>query len=96
MIKEDDRKILINYRLEHAKETIVVSQFLIDSSQLVVAVNRIYYGMYYAVTALAIKYRFETSKHLQLIVWFNKEFISTGTLNPYYGKILRNAFQNRT
>ncbi|MFO8023268.1 MAG: HEPN domain-containing protein [Perlabentimonas sp.] len=60
------------------------------------AVNRIYYGMYYAVTALAIKYRFETSKHLQLIVWFNKEFISTGTLNPYYGKILRNAFQNRT
>lgn len=63
-VKEDDRKILINYRLEQAKETIVVSQFLIDSSQLVVAFNRIYYGMYYAVTALAIKCRFETSKHL--------------------------------
>jgi len=63
---------------------------------LVVAVNRIYYGMYYAVTALAIRFKFETSKHFQLIGWFNKEFISTGILDPYYGKILRNAFQNRT
>lgn len=96
MINEDDRKILIDYRLEQAKETIAVSKFLIDSNELVVAVNRIYYGMYYAVTALAIKFKFETSKHIQLIGWFNKEFISTGVLNAYYGKILRNAFQNRT
>ncbi len=96
MIEENDRKILIDYRIEQAKETIKVSRFLIDSNQLAVAVNRIYYGMYYAVTALAIKYRFETSKHFQLIGWFNKKFISTGILKPYYGKILRNAFQNRT
>lgn len=46
MINEDDRKILIDYRIEQAKETIKVSRFLIDSNQLVVAVNRIYYGMY--------------------------------------------------
>jgi len=96
MISENDRTILIDYRLEQAKETINVSRFLIDSNQFVVAVNRIYYGMYYAVTALAIKFRFETSKHFQLIGWFNKEFISTGILDPYYGKILRNAYQNRT
>jgi uncharacterized protein (UPF0332 family) len=96
MINEYDRKILIDYRLGQAKETINLSQFLIDSGQLVVAVNRIYYGMFYAVTALAIKHRFETSKHFQLIGWFNREFISTGVLNNYYGQILRNAFQNRT
>lgn len=96
MINEEDRKTLIDYRFKQAKETINISRFLIDSGQLVVAVNRIYYGMFYAVTALAIKHRFETSKHLQLIGWFNKEFISTGVLNNYYGKILRNAFQNRT
>jgi uncharacterized protein (UPF0332 family) len=96
MINNDDRKILVEYRLNQAKETINVSRFLIDSNQLVVAVNRIYYGMYYAVTALAIQFKFETSKHFQLIGWFNKEFISKGILDPYYGKILRNAFQNRT
>ncbi len=71
-------------------------KFLIDSNELTVAVNRIYYGMYYAVTALAIKFQFETSKHFQLVGWFNREFISTGVLNANYGKILRNAFRNRT
>jgi uncharacterized protein (UPF0332 family) len=96
MISETDRKALINYRLEQAIETVKVSKFLIDSNQLVVAVNRIYYGMYYALTALAIEFRFETSKHIQLMGWFNNEFISTGILTPYYGKVLRNAYQNRT
>ena len=73
MIKDNDRKILIDYRLEQARETIKLTEFLIDSNQLNVAVNRIYYGMFYAVTALAIKHKFETSKHKQLIGWFNKE-----------------------
>lgn len=68
---------------------------MIDSNKLVVAVNRIYYGLYYAVTALAIKHRFETSKHLQLIGWFNKEFIATQKLDKKNGKILRIAYQNR-
>jgi len=47
-------------------------------------------------TALALKHTFETSKHNQLIGWFNKEFISTKKVDPKYGKILRNAYQNRT
>ncbi len=96
MIKDNDRQILIDYRLEQARETIKLTEFLIDSNQLNVAVNRIYYGMFYAVTALAIKHKFETSKHKQLIGWFNREFVLRGLLQPKYGKILRNAFQNRT
>ncbi len=96
MIKDNDRQILIDYRLEQARETIKLTEFLIDSNQLNVAVNRIYYGMFYAVTALAIKHKFETSKHKQLIGWFNREFVLRGLLHPKYGKILRNAFQNRT
>ena len=52
--------------------------------------------MYYALTALALKNSFETSKHGQLIGWFNKEFISNKKLDTRFGKILRNAFQNRT
>jgi uncharacterized protein (UPF0332 family) len=95
MIKDTDRQALINYRLEQAKDTVELSQFLIDENQLVIAVNRIYYGMYYAVAALALKHRFETSKHSQLIGWFNRQFIANKTLDPVYGKILRNAFNKR-
>jgi uncharacterized protein (UPF0332 family) len=96
MMDEKDRISLINYRLEQAKETINLTRFLIDSRKLNVAVNRIYYGMYYVLTALALKHKFETSKHTQLIGWFNKHFVSENPENKNLGKILRNAYRNRT
>lgn len=96
MIAENDRDSLIEYRLKQAIDTIELAKFLLSSDKLVIAVNRIYYGMYYALTALALKHTFETSKHGQLIGWFNKEFISNKKVDPKYGRILRNAFQNRT
>jgi uncharacterized protein (UPF0332 family) len=96
MIPADDRQALIKYRIEQAKETADLSEFLIMSDKLSVAVNRIYYGMYYALTSLALKNMFETSKHAQLIGWFNREFVLSKIVDIKYGKILRNAFQNRT
>jgi len=96
MINSSERLSLVKYRIEQAKENIDLSRFLIESEKYTVAVNRIYYGLYYAVTALAILYSFETSKHSQLLGWFNKEFVSTGLIDKKYGKIFRNAFQNRT
>lgn len=96
MIEKHERDALIAYRIEQARETIMLAEFLLKSNKLTVAVNRIYYGMYYALTALAIKNKFETSKHTQLIGWFNKEYISTSRIDIKYGKILRIAFLNRT
>jgi len=96
MIDERDRDFLIEYRLNQAFDTIELAGFLAASDKLVVAVNRIYYGMFYALTALALKSRFETSKHGQLIGWFNQEFIASKKVETKYGKILRNAYQNRT
>ena len=96
MITEKDRDSLVEYRLNQALETIELAKFLVVSDKLIIAVNRIYYGMYYALTALALKNKFETSKHGQLIGWFNKEYISSKMVDTKYGKILRNAYQNRT
>jgi uncharacterized protein (UPF0332 family) len=96
MIEDNDRDALVRYRLNQAIETIELANFLVQNGKLVIAVNRIYYGMYYALTALALKNSYETSKHSQLIGWFNKEYISTKKTDPQFGKILRNAFQNRT
>jgi uncharacterized protein (UPF0332 family) len=95
MINEQDRKALINYRIEQAFDSIGLARFLLSNNKLSLAVNRIYYGMYYALTALALKYQFETSKHNQLIGWFNIEFVANHKINPRYGRSLRNAYQNR-
>jgi uncharacterized protein (UPF0332 family) len=95
-IEEQTRDDLIKYRLEQARDTIDVVELLIKNDKLSTAINRIYYGMFYSLLALALQFNFETSKHQQLIGWFNKEFIRTGLIEKEFGRILRDAFENRT
>jgi uncharacterized protein (UPF0332 family) len=95
-MEEPDKLALVQYRLDQAKETINEVDRLIEADLLKVAVNRIYYGIFYCLTALAIMYGFKSSKHLQLIGWFNQNFIKPGLLDIKYGRILRDAFKNRS
>ena len=37
--------------------------------------NRVYYAIFYTVTALAEKHEFKTSKHSAMLGWFNKKFV---------------------
>jgi uncharacterized protein (UPF0332 family) len=94
-IDEKDKRELIRYRLEEAKDTIEDVRVLIDNNRLRAAINRIYYGMFYSLLALALKYDFETSKHQQLIGWFNKNFINEGLIETNYGRIINKAFNHR-
>ena len=95
-LDENERKELIRYRIEEAKESIEDVRLLIDNNRLRAAVNRIYYGMFYTLLALGIEYEFETSKHNQLIGWFNKTFIHEGIIDSKFGKIINNALIRRT
>ena len=95
MILPEERNELLKYRLEQAKETVSDAEILIRYEKLRSAVNRIYYGMFYCLLALGLKYEFETSKHQQLIGWFNKNFINTKIIDEKYGHMIRNAFKDR-
>lgn len=95
-MKDDEKNALIEHRVSKAMAAIDEVDFLINNNKLLLAVNRIYYGMFYILSALSLKYDFSTSKHQQLIGWFNKEFVATGKVEPKYGKILHNAFSNRS
>jgi uncharacterized protein (UPF0332 family) len=90
------RSELIRYRLDEAIDTKKDVELLISNDRLRAAVNRIYYGMFYALLALGLKFGFETSKHQQLIGWFNKNFINAGLVNPKFGGIINKAFNGRT
>jgi uncharacterized protein (UPF0332 family) len=95
-VENDDINSLIKYRIEQAEETIIDVRLLIDNNRLRSAVNRIYYGMFYSLLALGLEHQFETSRHAQLIGWFNKNFISKGIIDSKYGKIINKAFNRRT
>jgi uncharacterized protein (UPF0332 family) len=86
MITEDEKNALIQYRIEQAKNAIKTVEILISAKDYNAAVNRIYYGMFYMIMAVAVKFDFETSKHQQLIGWFNKNIVNTG----FYLKIMVN------
>ena len=96
MIQDSDREILIKYRLDQSRQTIGEVNKLIESDLLNIAVNRIYYGIFYSLTALALKYEYQSSKHFQLMGWFNQNFIKPSLIEVKYGKILRDAFKNRS
>ncbi len=49
-----------------------------------------------SLSGLGFANQFETSKHTQLIGWFNKNFIRTGLIDQKYGKIVNKAFIRRT
>lgn len=95
-LKDKDRIELIKHRIEKAKKIIDDVQFLIKNNKLDLAVNRIYYSIFHMLSALALKFEFSTSKHQQLIAWFNKEFVKTGTIDKKYGSIVHKAYDKRT
>ena len=95
-MKDDEKNALIEHRIARGTDTIEEVSFLIKNKKFLLAVNRIYYGMFYIISALSLRYDFSTSKYQQLIGWFNKEFISTGEIDRKYGRILHNAYNNRS
>ena len=88
----NQNEVLIQLRLNQAKESITDVEFLIENNRLNLAVNRIYYGIFYSLLALALRYDFKTSKHAQLIGWFNREFIKNEKFEREFSKILQRAF----
>lgn len=94
-MENEERNNLIKLRLEQADKTYDDAAHLFADSRYEAALNRIYYGMFYAVLALALKHEFKTSKHTQLLGWFNKEFIKTGLIDVKFNKIVKDAFEKR-
>ena len=92
---DKERTDLIQFRLEQAEKTYQELRQLIEINSLDAAVNRIYYGMFYGLLALALKHHFETSKHQQLLGWFNKNFIHTQKIELDYAKIIQKTFERR-
>ena len=91
----EDKNKQINLIIEQAIATLDDSKFLIDNKKYKIAVNRLYYCIFYILSALAIKYDFKTSKHNQLIGWVNKNFINENLIKKEFGKFIHRIFDLR-
>jgi uncharacterized protein (UPF0332 family) len=89
--KED----LIRYRLERAEATIEEAELAFKNNKLPLAMNRIYYSIFYIVSALALRHDFSTSKHKTLKSWFNQALVKTKKIDVSFGKTYARAFEKR-
>lgn len=74
----DNRKELILYRLQTAKERLHSSQLLLREKSYKDSINRSYYAMFTSVRALLAMDGQDFSKHAGVIAYFQKEYIKTG------------------
>ncbi|MEW6203061.1 MAG: HEPN domain-containing protein [bacterium] len=86
---------LAKYRLEKAKNTLLDAKKYIEDATLVSVVNRIYYAMFYAVSALLITKELFSSKHSGILSLFSREIINKGLMERQYGKFYSEMFNNR-
>jgi len=93
---ESYTKELINYRIARAKEAIEEVDILIKSKKFNAAATRIYYGVFYITNALLLMDNFPTSKHSQIIGYFNKNYVKERIINPKIGRFLNRAYELRT
>ena len=91
----DNRKELMKYRLEMAKERLHSSKILLDDGCYKDSIGRSYYAMFTSVRALLAMEGQDFSKHAGVIAYFQKEFIKTGKFDKKYSKYISQAFQIR-
>lgn len=91
----DNKTVLMQHRLDSAKEKLGSAKLLLDNGSLKDSIGRSYYAMFTSVRALLARDGVDFSKHAGVIAYFQKEYIKTGILDVKYSKYISQAFQVR-
>ena len=96
MVPSEFKDILIKINIDKSDESLKMAEISIRENALMVAFNRIYYAIFYTVTALAEKHEFKTSKHTTMQGWFNQKFVHQDKLfTREISEIYSEAFKYR-
>jgi hypothetical protein len=86
---------LLRFRLDQAHDSLREAEILQTADAHRGAINRAYYAMFYALSALLATRQLGTSKHSGAIGYFDKEFVKTGVFPPELSRALHMAFEQR-
>ena len=91
----DQLQELRDFRLAQAQESLDAARLVLPASLFRETVNRSYYAMFYAVLALLVQGKHETSKHAGAISLFDRLFVKTGLFEKQYSQWLHETFDAR-
>ena len=93
---DEQRQEIVVLRLENARQALADAEMLLARNSLRAAVNRCYYAMFYATSALALRGNKTFHKHSGLISYFHAEIVKPGHMSRDLGRILQKGFDNRS
>jgi len=94
-LSETDRKELVKYRLERARDTLAEMPFLMENEFYATAANRLYYACYYAATALLINDGREAHTHHGVKTLLAMHYIKDEQIEKAFGKMYGQLFNMR-
>jgi uncharacterized protein (UPF0332 family) len=94
-MNDQERVELVKYRLKRAKDTLHEINILVESELWSIAINRLYYACYYAVTALIAKNNIAAQTHGGVRQMFGLHFVKTGLISKELGKFYTDIFDKR-
>lgn len=95
-LSEKDKVALVTIRLEAARQALRDAYSLAGSGSSRGAMNRAYYAMFHAVSALAISHGEVHKKHTHVIAFFQKEYAKPEIVDRKHGRALQRAFEDRS
>ena len=94
-LANEERKSVVQFRMEKAKNTFSELPLLIDNALWQNAANRLYYACYYAASALLMQNGIEAQTHHGVISQIGLHFVRTGLLSIEQGKFYQRLFELR-
>ncbi|MFV0344891.1 MAG: HEPN domain-containing protein [Bacteroidales bacterium] len=91
---EQERQIYVKYRIACAYTTFKAAR-VADSGFWDSSVNRLYYALFYAVSALLVQNHIQTKSHSSVRSQFSLLFVKTGKFEKKYGRLLSELFDWR-
>lgn len=89
------RKDLIEYRRRKAAETLEDARLMVEKKRLFSTVNRIYYALFYEVSALLLTKNLSAHRHTGVRSMFNQHFVKTGLVGVEIGKFYSRMYDFR-
>lgn len=94
-LSSSDRQVIIDYRIEKARNTLREAEYVMTGEFWSLAANRLYYAAFYACEALLIQNQITASTHSGVSHMMNLHFVKTGILSPDEKHLLSLLFRMR-
>ena len=94
-MSSQEKEEVVKYRLQKAKETLAETYILIENKLWNVAINRLYYACFYAVSALLADMDIYSKTHSGTRQMFNLHFVKTGMIDDLSNKFYSEIFDRR-